>query len=388
MRNVPTHVTAVLIAAMLALPAVASGDSIQLRSRATVSDAAVRLADVATLEGDLALALADTIVIRLDSTQSATTLTHDTLRTALAKAQVNWARISLKGFEKCEIVMTGDAPSPREAKAGAAIVAPASPISANPADEVSAEGRDTTRAKVIDWIRGHHGEAGNDIRIHFADRDAAVLAAPARQDTLIFSTPSSSKLGRVPVTIERLRNEKLIETQRISLEVTRRHLTLVAVRPISKGGTVSHEDVEVREVFVDCREDKLVTKVDDAIGLIAAVPIREGSLIRSDEAKPALMVRRNEQVRVQALAGGIVVTTQARALEDGGEGQMIQVRNERSRETFFVRVVGLRHVLIIVDGPASAPAPGNAAPEATPAATPASRNSAYSPEKQAKTTSP
>ena len=336
-----------VVALTLNVASAVVADSIQLRSRVMVTDPIVRLADVATLTGDDVESRGQLVILHLEASQSSTTLTQDALRTTLAKAGINWARTSLKGFEKCEISRAESTVKPTEKRdENAAIDAPASPILSNPTDEIAADAQHTIRARLTAWMRALHGSAGEEIRITFNDRDAKMLDAHALEDQLIFTSAASSNLGRVPVSIQRFRGEKLIDTQRVTLEVSQRHLAVVAAKPIAKGATLAFEDIEIREVFLDRREANLIVKIDDAVGLIAGVSVREGALILKDQIRPTLLVQRNDLVRVQAIAGGLMIQTFARALEDGGEGQMIQVRNERSREVFSVRVIGVRKALL------------------------------------------
>lgn len=340
----------IAIALLLAMSSSAMADSIQLRSRVTVADPVVRLSDVASLSGEDVETRGQWVVLNLEASQSSATLTQDSLRATLAKAGINWAKTSLKGFEKCEIFRAESTVRGEKKKVEKTeIDAPASPILSNPTDEVAADAQDTIRTRLTDWMRKLHGAAGESIRLTFADRDAQHLDALALQDKLIFTSAATSNLGRVPVSIQRFRGEKLVETQRVSIEVAQRHLAVVAVKPITKGATLAFGDVEIREVFLERHESNLITKLDEAIGLIAGVAVREGGLILKDQIRPMLLIQRNELIRVQAMAGGLMVQTFARALEDGGEGQVIQARNERSRETFAVRVIGVRKALLLAD---------------------------------------
>ncbi len=345
MKRMEANIFIVALIGAIALPLRA--DTIQLRAKATATNANIALKDVAILDGDIALALADKVVATLDESQSSLTLTQDGLRDSLRKAGVNWARVSLKGFEKCLISKAVSASDARPNSPREPAIAPASPILSNPTDEVAAEGRHTVRDRLIDWMRGMHGSAGQSLRIIFADRDAAVLNTTAVEDKFIFTTAASSNLGRVPVNIQRFRGDKLIDSQRITIDVARRHLAVVAAKAIGKGEKLTFDDLRISEVFLDRLEPNLLTKLDDAIGLHANASLREGALVLKDQIRPTLLIQRNELVRVQAVIGGLIVQTYARALEDGGEGQTIQVRNERSRELITVRVIGARTAMLI-----------------------------------------
>jgi flagella basal body P-ring formation protein FlgA len=339
-----------LIALLAFAPGLAVADSIQLRARASVTDSVVRLADVAALEGDIPAAHADTVVARLEATQTFINLSQDSLKQQLGRAGVNWARVALKGFENCEVTR-GNADKPKTEKKPASrapdsIDAPPSPVLANPTEEIGIDAQVTVRQRIGDWLRQLHGICDDSLRIAFAERDAKALDALVAGDRLVLTSGATTNMGRVPVTIQRFRGEKLTDTQRLTIDVARRQLAVVAAKAIARGAVVLPDDVEVREVFIDRDKVEVVAAMSDAVGQVAAQPLRVGAVLLKDMVRPALLVRRNEVVQVQALAGGFMVQTEGRALEDGGEGDVIEVRNERSRDTFTARVVALKRVLV------------------------------------------
>jgi len=340
--------TVLALMAIMALSSAVHADSIQLRRSAVVSSDAVRLVDVAALEGEAANQLADIVVLR---TGSAASLTQDSLKAVLTKAGVNWARISLKGFETCEIVREGEGTTSAKlpAKPVTDIDAPPAPVIANPTEPVAGDATSTVSQRLDEWLRRQHGEGSGDLRITFADREKKDLDLPVGQDTLVFTGGTGGSLGRVPVTIQRFKGDKLVSTSRCTVDIALRQLAVVATRSISKGATVSADDVEIRQVDLDRDPQKVLTRLDAAIGQVAATSLREGAVLNADTVRSALLVQRNDLIRIQAIAGGLVIQTVGRALEDGADGQVIQARNERSRDTFSVRVSGTRQAVLVAD---------------------------------------
>ena len=53
-------------------------------------------------------------------------------------------------------------------------------------------------------------------------------------------------------------------------------------------------------------------------------------------------------MNVRVLSGGIAIKMFCRALEEGRQDQLINVRNVKSRESFVVRVVGPAQGLLVI----------------------------------------
>jgi len=72
-------------------------------------------------------------------------------------------------------------------------------------------------------------------------------------------------------------------------------------------------------------------------------------VIYADDVRSPVLVRRGELVKVRCMVGSLMLTTEGRAREDGQKGQLIQVRNEASRENYTVQVTGRREVFVRIN---------------------------------------
>ncbi len=360
-----------IIAIALALfVAPVGAETIVLRRSATVATAQVRLGDVAVLS-DGAEELAQVLVGQVE-VNGQISLSIKEIQAALARQGANKARLELKGFEVCLVTrskseaseMKNVEKSPRtvsdkpnaKAETGA-------PVLANPTEEIARDSELTVRDHLLAWLEKWTGATREEMRVTFADRDAKELDRAATGERIAIVPGGSNKLGRVPVTIERYVGPKLAGTTRITFDVARRQLAVVARKAIARGESFDAGNVEVREVHLDRDRGELAHRLDEVTGLIATTALREGSVIATSDIAPVLLVRKNENIRVRVHTGGLVVQTVARALEDGGMGQIISVRNDRSHETFVVEVSGLRSGTVIADEPpVTASGPSNKPP--------------------------
>jgi flagella basal body P-ring formation protein FlgA len=344
--------------------------SIRLRKQATVETTEVRLSDVAVLSGEDTKVFAD-VVVGQASSVSQISIKHTTVRAALDRQGVNWARISISGFEVCGVtVQPGsqgteedvDAPQgvtnehvasekqdgPRGASKGS------KQLASNLAGQVDLQSQVTLKEHITNWLEtlvGARVSAGQ-IKVEFDKRDQADLNARVWQDRFVISAGGKSRIGRLLLVVERYRSNQLVETKRFMVTVSKRMLAVVAVKAIRRGETVQAGDVEIREVTIDKPGDEAIVRLSDAVGKAAVSAISQGSTLNGDDVRLPLLVHRNEVFSVRVLSGGIAIKMYCKALEDGRKGQLIQVRNVekvKSRESFVVRVVGQSSGLLVVN---------------------------------------
>jgi flagella basal body P-ring formation protein FlgA len=92
-----------------------------------------------------------------------------------------------------------------------------------------------------------------------------------------------------------------------------------------------------------------VTASNRVVGQEARRIIHTGQMIKASDLKPKVLVKRNELVRISSTGGGVVLHTAARALQSGALGDVIEVRNEASKQTFWAQVTGLRQAQAVGD---------------------------------------
>lgn len=115
--------------------------------------------------------------------------------------------------------------------------------------------------------------------------------------------------------------------------------------PAAADSLVATRDIRPREVIMP--EDIVLSGISivgamqspaDVIGLEARVAIYAGRPIRAaDVAVPAL-VERNQIVTLVYQGGGLVITTEGRALDRGGAGERIRIMNLQSRMSVTAEV--------------------------------------------------
>ncbi len=110
--------------------------------------------------------------------------------------------------------------------------------------------------------------------------------------------------------------------------------TLIAARTIPARSIIGPEDILVRDVDVFGALDTPAL----AIGLEARVALYAGRPIRAADVGAPAVIERNQIITLIYRHGGIVISTEGRALDRAGPGDLIRVMNISSRTTVSAQV--------------------------------------------------
>ncbi|MDH3584654.1 MAG: flagellar basal body P-ring formation chaperone FlgA, partial [Phycisphaerae bacterium] len=358
---------AVLTAAVVLLTAApaASGDSIELPQQVVVAPGAVRLADLAKLSGDYARGLADITVIEAGADQDAVAVSLEQVRAALEEHGVNWGRVVLRGRLKMQVRIDASVAVRSEPvdPASAGLASDEIGVRSNPKapvaiDEVGGTGsvkeEATARQVITDWLRQRIISEGLAVEpleweVRFADADDSALALSADDYRFELEPMSRDALGRVPLMLRVYDDRRLVTSRRLRVDVKVRRPVVVARSGLTRGRILSPSDLKLEPRWLSSALDPPVEQMADAVGRQLVASVTADGLIRQDHVRSADLVRRGQLVTVRCLSGGLVIKTVARAIEAGGSGEKIRVRNERTREDFMVRVSGPQEAVLMLE---------------------------------------
>ncbi|TGX54192.1 flagellar basal body P-ring formation protein FlgA [Sphingomonas gei] len=118
----------------------------------------------------------------------------------------------------------------------------------------------------------------------------------------------------------------------------------VLSHPIEKGTRLESGDFDSEARAPAAARGAL--SADDASGMEAARNLTAGNIVRrSDLMKPQL-VRRGEPVTIRIISGGLVITSSGRALNGGGQGEMVRVVTNTTNRTLDGMIDGSGSVRI------------------------------------------
>ncbi|MFD1696643.1 flagellar basal body P-ring formation chaperone FlgA [Roseibium aestuarii] len=186
-----------------------------------------------------------------------------------------------------------------------------------------------------------------DLEVSFF-RDPAPLQAdpgdmePVRVDQVVWSrTDGRFTVSASVATGGGRQTLSLTGFAREMVEVT------VLAQPLSRGTVLKAEDLTVARLPVQQVPARAVLDPADVVGLAARMNMRPNSpLVRADFERPVL-VARNERVTLTFEMPGMKLTSRGQAMEDGSEGDMIDIMNLQSKRVVPAIVVGHGQVRIL-----------------------------------------
>ncbi|MCA0974304.1 flagellar basal body P-ring formation protein FlgA [Halomonas denitrificans] len=127
-------------------------------------------------------------------------------------------------------------------------------------------------------------------------------------------------------------------TRYLQADITRMGWQLVAARDIAPGERLSDDMLSRERVDLARLSSQALNDPASAIGQVARRGIRQGQALASHQLSAPKLVRRGEQVAVEASGRGFRISRQGEALEAGGMGDRVRVRVDR-RQVLEARVV-------------------------------------------------
>lgn len=130
-----------------------------------------------------------------------------------------------------------------------------------------------------------------------------------------------------------------------------RHIDVpVLTRAISRGDVVRQGDLRMQSIlFARTSGTPTLTHASDIVGQAARRSLRAGLALSPDDLTEPLMVERQELVTLIYRHGSLALSVRARSMDDGAEGQSIDVTNLQSNRV--VRGIVAGHGIVHVLGP-------------------------------------
>jgi len=120
-------------------------------------------------------------------------------------------------------------------------------------------------------------------------------------------------------------------TVHVPVEVTVYIKVLAASRPLPKGHIIVKNDLVPTVMKLSQNNNVYFVKLDNLIGKEVKRTISAGKVIKPRFVAAARIVRRGENVTIIAVTESIQVRMKGKALTDGAQGQVIRVRNLKTK---------------------------------------------------------
>lgn len=119
-----------------------------------------------------------------------------------------------------------------------------------------------------------------------------------------------------------------------------------ARRDLSVGQIITESDIFMKNMPQDGRRRQTPALIEDLIGKEVKRSTRAGQILSEDDVRTKVMVAKGKLITLNFSKGGIMLTTQGKALENGGLGDTVRVMNTQSKAVVQGTVTGPETVLI------------------------------------------
>lgn len=128
-------------------------------------------------------------------------------------------------------------------------------------------------------------------------------------------------------------------------------LVPTARRDLTVGQIITESDIFMKNMPQDTRRRQTApARQEDLIGKELKRSTRAGQILSEDDVRTKVMVAKGKLITLNFSKGGIMLTTQGKALENGGLGDTVRVMNTQSKAVVQGTVTGPETVLVTSGG--------------------------------------
>jgi flagella basal body P-ring formation protein FlgA len=139
-----------------------------------------------------------------------------------------------------------------------------------------------------------------------------------------------------------------------SVHVTGRVYTLVDVpvlaRAVLPGIVIKQSDIVWKKVRQVSLSGNVVAQPEEIVGTVTRRPLAPDRPLRTTDLKPNLLAKRGDRVTIVAITANMRLTATGIVMQDGADGDVVQVTNTATKKIVQGRVIGPNLVEVVTRG--------------------------------------
>jgi flagellar basal body P-ring formation protein FlgA len=179
------------------------------------------------------------------------------------------------------------------------------------------------RKAVEDYLRVQTNGLPGEVSFTFRGLDAGNQLAPCGAFDVSLA-PGARAWGRTNLAVRCLAQDGWSIFVPVQIHVVADYV--ITARPLAQGQTIENSDLARRRGDLSDLPAGVITEERQAVGRTMGISIAAGRPLRSDMIRQPVVVQQNQTVRVISRGAGFQVSNEGKALNNGTEGQVIQVR--------------------------------------------------------------
>jgi flagellar basal body P-ring formation protein FlgA len=218
-----------------------------------------------------------------------------------------------------EIIQKKAGPIPADCFAGASAV------------QIRLQGKQISEAEIASLLRTHLLNTTSWNESEFIIRSIANAKGfeipPAEAELKVLSKAALTGQKNISVPVEVLYQGKSLRSIWVTAEVVVRADVLTATNKMLPGKVITPEDVARQSVTISDLRASYFRNPEELLGKVSRRIFSAGEPLTRESFTEPMLVKTGETVRLRLERDGIVLTSLAKAEQDGKLGQMIRVRN-------------------------------------------------------------
>ena len=319
---------------------------IRIWDQATVVTPEIRLDQIASISGvpEEVAALKPLLIVSLLNDDQTVTLRAWEIARRLSEAGFDANRIDVRGSARCIVSYVPEKDGVDTAgHAERSMTSGASVVRRGPA---------SLEAKIREMIERNLTNkglpVGSKVEIGFSAtvQELLALTEPSYRFEIETQQRTTNWIGLVGLKIKVYRNDDLLQTVPVLAQVQVKARIAIAARTINSKARLTSQDLEMTWRAITNLSGKFVTDVTDLADQQARRMIPPGTILTAELFEPLPLVKRGQLVTVLYNRSGLEIKMVGKVMQNGYRDEMVQVRNEQSKEVFRAKVVGAGQVLV------------------------------------------
>jgi flagella basal body P-ring formation protein FlgA len=188
---------------------------------------------------------------------------------------------------------------------------------------------DRIRAVAKDYVGGQVALDAGEVHIEVGRLDPRLRLAACEQPLEAFSPVAGSLRGNTTVGV-RCNGAKPWSLY-VPVSVRLIQEVVVTARALARGSLLSTKDLRMEQRNIGGLSSGYFTELPEVLGKNLTRSLGEGVVLNPTVVKAPILVRRGQRVTLLAETNGIEVRMAVKAMSDGSAGDLIRVRNLRSK---------------------------------------------------------
>ncbi|KTD16981.1 flagellar basal body P-ring formation chaperone FlgA [Legionella jordanis] len=189
-------------------------------------------------------------------------------------------------------------------------------------------------------------QEGSNIQVQVEQIDDRLRLKACAESSLQVFNPFPTSTSRASTIGVRCSAQDNHWTVYVPVKIRIQKSVIIAKRPLPKGVKISSEDIEIQEIDSNLLKQGYFTRSEEVIDHLTKTSIAQGSAINPTYLKTESLIHKGEQVSIEAVNEVIHVSMSGIALNDGSEGDVIQVKNLSSKKIIEATVSGKQQVRV------------------------------------------